>query len=77
MKRLVLEPDGWPCTLEECPPGLFLCQKDICFKTEYRTEKGNIESYCDSGEFFWGGCSTPDDVGKIIVQPMKSLWVDE
>ena len=35
MKRLVLMPNGWACTLEEGPPGLFIFNKQVCFKSEY------------------------------------------
>lgn len=35
MKRMIVEPDGWPCTLEECPPGHFVIDGQLCFKTEY------------------------------------------
>lgn len=46
-----------PCTLAECPPGLFLADayNTLGFKSEYRTDRGAIEAYIvESGEFFWG-----------------------
>lgn len=64
MKRLVLRPVGWPCALADCPPGLFVCDDVVGLKTEY----GNTEAYCDSGERF---CS------KDLVQPCEALWEEE
>ncbi len=67
MKKLILEPDGWQSSLEDCPPGLFLSDsKYICFKTEYRTEDGRIEAYNEAGEFYCGDRSN--------VQPLKYRW---
>ena len=60
-------PDGWPCTLEECPPGPFVSVEypnSLCFKSEYRTPDGRVESYCESGEFF---------CGKGLVQPVEMI----
>jgi hypothetical protein len=77
MKRLLIEPHGWPCTLAECPPGFFLYQDDLCMKTEYVREsidgKGP-EAYCDSGEAFWGGVSTNAECAKLVVQPVNTKW---
>ncbi len=68
MKKLAVVPEGWPCTIEECRPGHFVYQKQLCFKTEYRSDK-DIEVYCDSGETF---CPR-----MIEVQPVKYLWEEE
>lgn len=48
-KDLVLIPNGWPCTLAECPPGLFMFGKCLGFKSEY----ANDIFVVDSGEAFW------------------------
>jgi hypothetical protein len=70
MKTLELRPDGFPCTLAECPPGLFLHGENVGLKTEY----GATEAFCDSGERFWGGVSRVDNLAKVIVQPLIYEW---
>lgn len=66
MKRLLLKPDGFKCTLEECKPGLFLSGNNLCFKTEYRTEpSGRVEAYNGAGEFY---------CGEGLVQPLVEEW---
>ena len=77
MKTLKIEPLGWPCTLEECPPGFFICAQSLCFKTEYKTEKGLPEAYCESGECFIGGTSSADEFKNLIVQPCEARWYVE
>jgi len=76
MKRLELKPDGFPQIYTECPPGLFLFKDNVCFKSEYFTTQGDAESYCDSGEYFWGGVSTIEERNNLIVQPLKYEWID-
>ncbi len=72
MKRILIVPDGWPCTLEECPPGLFMYEGYLNFKTEYRKQREDgawkLEAYCDSGETF----CRPDET---LVQPV--VYVEE
>jgi hypothetical protein len=70
MKILRVVPEGWPCTLEECPPGHFTHKDQLCFKTEYR-DAGKIEAYNSAGEFFCG------DSNKTIVQPVIHVWAEE
>jgi peptidyl-tRNA hydrolase len=45
-----------PCTLAECPVGLFVSSYGtLCLKSEYGNNEGRIDAYIvDSGEFFWG-----------------------
>jgi hypothetical protein len=75
MKRLVLVPHGWPCSLLECRPGLFLSDEYVGFKSEYGgAEVGNIEAFNEAGEFFWGGAKTHEERGKLVVQPMDYVW---
>jgi hypothetical protein len=80
MKQLVVKPACWPCTLLECPPGLFLFNNELCFKSEYALfdNEGNklsdIEVYCDNGEAFWGGVKTHEEKEKLIVQPLVAAW---
>lgn len=70
MRRLVMIPDGWPCRLYECRPGFFVSGDALCFKDQYGSEGG---SYCETGEFFWGGASF-EERDKLIVQPVNSVW---
>lgn len=62
-----------PVTLEELEQGsLFVYKGTYALKTEYRTEKGAIEAYIvGSGEFFWGGVTTPEEQSKLIVVPVN------
>lgn len=68
MKRLVLEPLGWTCRLEEAPCGPFLCNGKVCFKTEYRRDDGAIEAFCETGEAFHGEGNATE------VQPLEPKW---
>lgn len=74
MKRLILEPNGWECTLGECLAGLFVFDDSICFKTEYRTENGDMEVYCESGEVFIGSSNSKEERDNLIVQPVVVHW---
>jgi hypothetical protein len=57
------------CKLIDCPPGFFIFDGSLCFKSEYKDEIGQIEVYCSSGECFWGGTHDNDARSKLIVQP--------
>lgn len=70
MKEYKAIPNGWVCTLLECPPGHFMFEEHLCFKTEYRTDNGELEVFCESGEAFWGGTSNFNKRDKLIVQPV-------
>ena len=68
-------------TLAECPPGLFLWNGTVGFKSEYGAMEpddstngkfwkiGNrADAYCaDSGEYFWGGAASHEDRAKVLV----------
>jgi hypothetical protein len=73
MRGLVVEPEGWPCRLAECPPGLFVFGDSVCLKTEYARD-GSLEVYCQSGEYFWGGTTTDKERRELIVQPVTAKW---
>ena len=64
-----IEPDGWPCTLADCPPGFFVFEGSLCSKSEYLTD-GNIEAFNCAGEAFWGGTSTQISRISLVVQPV-------
>jgi len=68
MKTLILKPDGWPLTIEECPPGAFEYEEQVCFKTEYGTE-ADLQVFNSAGETF--------QPRKILVQPLDYEWVEE
>lgn len=59
MKKVTIIPDGWECMIEECPPGFFYYQGQLCFKSEYAAE---MQYYCSSGESFMPR--------KVMVQPV-------
>lgn len=65
------------CTLDQCPPGLFLFDGSLGFKSEYSTKNDRAGKYqCDafvvaSGEYFWGGTSDVDARAKLIVEPVE------
>lgn len=70
-----LKKDSDMCTLADCPPGLFLFDKILGFKTEYSLELGQKEYYPQafvvaSGEVFWGGVHTHEERANLMVQPL-------
>lgn len=77
MKKLIVTPSDWPCTLADCPPGLFTYAESLCVKTTY-TENYHVEAYlAESGEAFWGGEADHAIREKLIVQPCHCEWVEE
>lgn len=79
MKKMVLVPDNWACSIEECPPGpfaYFYCEENnpesvpntfLGFKSQYHTN-GKIDAYCVSGGVYCG-------TGKVI--PLVVKWEEE
>lgn len=60
-------------TLADCPIGLFERGGELCLKTEYGNNEGRIDAYIvSSGEFFWGGASTPAEQRKVLVRPVSA-----
>lgn len=70
MRRLVVVPDGWPCDLQECPPGLFVYGATLCWVDAYDKDPYTAED----GQAFWGGTSKREERAKLIVQPCKAIW---
>lgn len=73
-RRLCLVPNGWPCRLDECPPGLFVQlahlrddEPGVGLKTEYESAGPFVLS---SGEVYWGGVSTPAERDALVVMPL-------
>lgn len=64
-----ISPAGFECKIEQCPPGFFLYQGMIGFKSEYG------DYYCDSGEFFHG--KNPDKVNSVKVIPVSIEVVED
>ena len=69
MKRLIIVPDQWQCPLKECPPGFYMYEDNLCFKSEY-----GFEVFCDSGEYFWGGVNNKEETMEFMVQPVIAKW---
>lgn len=81
MLKLIVVPDGWKCTLEECPPGFFVRTHSegvntLCFKTEYREDDGKIQAFNEAGEWFACGASSEEERRLLIVQPVIAKWED-
>ena len=68
MRRLLIQPNGWPCILGECPPGFFVHNNFLCLKTDYG------DSLLENGEAFWGGEVSDDSRNELIVQPCVAQW---
>ena len=64
---LIVVPDGWPCSLEDCPPGFFVFQNQLCFKTEYGGAE--MQYFNSGGEHFV--------IRGIEVTPVSALWKEE
>ena len=81
MKKMIIVPYSWLCTLAECPAGFFVIDDELCFKTQYPTTlnqvKGQIDAYCFNGSVFWGGTSDIKIRANIIVQPVVVQWEDD
>lgn len=86
--RLRFRMIGGTCSLADCPPGPFLFNGHLGFKTEYGSMSGkdlgdgnvawSVSSYpdvyvMDSGEVFWGGVSSNDARASLAVQPVEIL----
>lgn len=60
---------GPTVSLASCPIGLFVSASgELCLKTEYGNNDGRIDAYIvSSGEFFWGGATTPKEQRQVQV----------
>ncbi len=76
-------PVGWPCTLEECPPGPFIwftylerpmiaCDH-LCFKSEYRMDwdTARVMAFNEAGEFFALGNDTQVQPVEMVVHGVQ------
>lgn len=78
MMRVVLKPDGWPCTIKEAPPGPIIFQGNnhtsLWFKSEYGNDNkrdGSYMAYNEAGEFLAVDQST------TFVQPVEVVIEEE
>ena len=77
-KVMKVVPHRFPCTLSECPPGLFVDDDELCVKTAYRDDGGFSEAYlADGGDAYWGGTSSKEKREQLIVQPCLPVWVED
>lgn len=61
------------CKLSECPPGLFIFNGSIGFKSEYSTAEGSPDAYVvSSGEYFWGGKADRASRDALVVIPIEA-----
>lgn len=61
------------CKLSDCPPGLFLFNGGVCFKSEYSTAGGSPDAYVvSSGEYFWGGTADRAARDALVVTPIEA-----
>jgi hypothetical protein len=66
----VVEQRWWETTLDACPPGLFLYEGRLGFKSEYRDANGPEAYVVESGEYFWGGTDDVDVRLNLKVTPV-------
>lgn len=65
MKKLEIVPYSFECDVLECPPGFFVYEGQLCFRTEYGTD----EIYNSAGERFV--------TRNINVIPVEAVWKEE
>ena len=58
--------------LRDCPIGLFIKDNTLGVKTEY----GNEAYIVSSGEVFWGGAKTKEQIGDVLVLPIPNKEAD-
>lgn len=66
-RMLVLEPNGWPCSVRGCPDGLFVWDDDLYLKQQGRA------MWLD-GVAFDPHPANPGMTGEMLVQPVRSTW---
>lgn len=65
--KITLEtPQYQEVTLEECPPGFFMFNDQVCLKTKVHSEF----YLCDTGEDFSGETSSRADLLRLMVRPI-------
>lgn len=76
-----LQITGPPCSLADCPPGLFVGSSGaLGFRSEYGlTIGGTVTAYpeafvLESGECWWGGATTHPERADQVVTPVRLTW---
>lgn len=59
--------------LRDYPKGLFVHDDTLCVKTEY----GNESYIVWSGEYFWGGAKTKEEIGDVLILPIDDSFVEK
>lgn len=59
--------------LMDYPKGLFMRGDTLCVKTEY----GNEAYIVWSGEYFWGGAKTKEEIGDVLILPISDSFVQK
>lgn len=82
---MILEPFGWACTLEECPPGLFTLLVAGNLKLGLKTDEPmarpagatldwhRVQIYTDDGGR-WDCAEDATYLAKTMVQPVQVRW---
>lgn len=65
---------GEPCTLVDCPPGLFWGEGDWGAAFGFKSEYGDDAYVVESGEFWWGGAKTHPERREQLVRPVALGW---
>jgi hypothetical protein len=67
--------------LKNLPSGsMFTLDKieNWAIKTQYCNEAGGVEGYLHgTGEMFWGGTDSPDDLNNLSVYPVKMVGISK
>ena len=79
MKNIRIRPSDFPCSLKECPAGLFLFDESLGLKSEYKDPVNNeMEVFVvESGEVFWGGVKTFEERDKLEVIPIEIEGIED
>ncbi len=67
---IVITPTSFEITVGDCPPGLFVANGVLCFKTEY----SSTPYVAESGEVFHGGALTLELRDEIPAFPCEWSW---
>lgn len=69
--KIELVENGPMRTLYACPPGPFLYDGIVGFKSEYRDNTGFVHAFNEGGEYFWAQAQNHWEQSQLVVQPLK------
>lgn len=85
--KMIINPEGWPCKLKDCPPGFFVWEGNLCFKTEYKAMETVGPTNVPGSDVRWVAGNRIDAYNKagehfcrgedIEVQPAIAVWDDD